>query len=68
MGLLSGGDIGSLIFNFIPALPWPNLSLVWVTTFTSEDIIGFITCFSGLILGSYPFYFSYFFVIIPSST
>ena len=55
MGLLSSGDTGNLIvFCFIPALPWPNPGLIWGTPFTSEVIIGFISCFSGVILGSMP--------------
>ena len=52
MGLSSDVDAGSLIFCFfLPALPWPNLGLIWDTPFASEAIMGFITCFSDLIFG-----------------
>ena len=55
MGLSSGVDTGNLIFHFVPALPWPNLGLIWYTPFASEAIMGFIACFSGLLSGSNPF-------------
>ena len=55
MGLWSGGGTESLIFHLIPALSCLNLGLIWVTSFASDVIMGFITCFSGSIFGSNPF-------------
>ena len=55
MGLLSDEDTGSLIFCFIPALPWPNLDLIWDTPFASDVITGFITCFPVVYLDPIPF-------------
>ena len=52
VGLLIGGYIGSLIFYLKPALPWPYLGLIWDIPFTSEVMMGFITCFSGNMFGS----------------
>ena len=54
-GLTCGWDTGNLIvFLFIPALPWPNLGLIWDTPFVSGVITGLINWFSGLIFESIP--------------
>ena len=52
IGLVIEGGTGVLIFLPKPALPWPNLGLLWGTPFASEATMGFITCFSHCIFRS----------------
>ena len=57
MGLSTSGDTGHLIvFCFIPALPLPNLGLIWGTCFAPDLIICFIKlAFPVLHLDLFPY-------------